>query len=450
MRAARDLAEMAAIFVAVGALGFLLVRRRRDVSGAELAAWSWIAGLLALAGARALLLLFGWTAAPWKLWAILAALALGLRDRAPEAPRTSGARSRVAAAAWILALGGLALFSVNALSEPMWAWDYVAIWGLKGKMLYLSGGLPPRFFHDPELAFVHPSYPFLIPLLFSSLSTLAGRWDPQALALLYPGFELATLLLTWGFLRRRCGTLPAAVATVLTAGFFPLYQSFLVGLADIPMALGFVLAGSALLDALDAKGSARVRPLILSALFCCALKKEGAVFLLLLAGAAAWLRLRGRRPGFAVAAIFAAVPILHQAALRAIRGPATDTSFHISEIVERGGAVFVERLRETAATVLHSVILPSLPAILGVVLILFATRRSLADLLLVPLGVMLALYAVAPAASTWTDAARFADFTFARVTIALVPLLLLVLGARMSPNLERFSLRFSRKPPTMN
>ncbi len=341
MRAARDLAEMAVIFAALGVLGYPLVRRLRDLSNAELAAWSWIAGLLALAGAQAIVLLFGLRAAPWKLWTILAALALAFRDRAPKAPRTAGAPSRIATAAGILALGGLVLFSVNALSEPMWAWDFVAIWGLKGKMLYLSGGLPPRFFHDPELAFVHPSYPFLLSLLFSALSTLAGGWDSQALALLYPAFELATLLLTWGFLKRRCGPAAAAAGTVLTAGFFPLYQSFLVGLADIPMALGFVLAGSALLDALDAPGSARARPLLLSALFCCSLKKEGAVFLLLLAAAAAWVWIRDRgRSSVTAAAIFAAVPVLHQALLRAIRGAASDSGLPLVADRSKGRSRF--------------------------------------------------------------------------------------------------------------
>jgi hypothetical protein len=451
MRAARDLAGMAAIFAALSVLGYPLVRRLRNLSNAELAAWSWIAGLLALAGAQAIVLLFGLRTAPWKLWTILAALALAFRDRAPRAPRTAVAPSRIATAAGILSLGGLILFSVNALSEPMWAWDYVAIWGLKGKMFYLSGGLPPRFFHDPELAFVHPSYPFLLPLLLASLSTLAGGWDSQALALLYPAFELATLVLTWGFLRRRCGPEAAAVGTVLTAGFFSLYQSLLVGLADIPMALGFVLAGSAFLDSLDAPGSARVRPLILSGLFCCSLKKEGAVFLLLLAAAAAWVWVRDRgRSSVTAAAIFAAVPALHQALLRAIRGAASDAAFRWSLIAQRGGAVFLQRLQETAVGLLHSVDLPALLAILGVALVLLATRRSLADPLLAPLGAMIVLYAVAPAASAWTDAARFADFTFARVTTALVPLLFLVLGARMSESLERFSLRFSRNPSTMN
>lgn len=450
MRAALHLAEMAAILTAVGVLGFPLVRGIPKLSRAERAAWSWVAGLLALGASEGALLLLGIRPDPWKLWGLLAVIALAARGRLSRTREPESRLAGIEKLAWALALCALALFTLEAVSEPMWAWDFVAIWGLKGKTLFLSGGLPARFLHDSRLAFMHPSYPLLLPALFAGLSSLAGEWDSQALALLYPGFELATLLLIWGFLRRRWGPSGAAVAVVLTAGYFRFYQSFLVGLGDIPIALGCVLAGSALLDALDTDGVPQLRPLVLSALFCCGLKKEGAAFLLLLAVAVAVRGLaRARRRDLIAASVFALVPLAHEAALRALRGPVADPRFRWQLLAERGAGMFADRLLETGGYLLHSVLLPALPTLLAVAMIFVCTRPGIADLLLVPAAVLIGLYAVTPALSTWSEPALLARSSFIRVSSALVPTLLLVLGARISASVEGFSLPFSRDGLTM-
>jgi hypothetical protein len=423
---------MAAILGTLGFLGLPLVRGFPKLSGAERAAWAWAAGLVMLCAAEAALVLAGIRSDPWKLWGLMVAAALALRSRRTEAPRDAGPPNRIGRLAWALAIGALALFAVEAVSEPMWAWDFVAIWGLKGKTLFLAGGLPVRLFHDPRLAFVHPGYPLLLPVLFASLSTLLGIWDPQALALLYPGFELATLLAIWGFLRRRSGSTGAAVGTVLTAGFFPLYQSYFVGLADIPLALGYVLAGTAALDALDSGGAPSVRSLLLAALWCCSLKKEGTVFLLLLAGAVLLRRNGGRHRSWTAAAVYAVVPLVHQAVLRWLRGPVADPAFRWSQLIERGGGQFERRLLETGGYLLHAFVPWGLPALLAIAAILAGTRSGIADALFEPMAMLTILYALAPALSTWADPALFAASTFARLTFALAPALFLTLGARIS------------------
>lgn len=149
------------------------------------------------------------------------------------------------------------------------------------------------------------------------------------------------------------------------------------------------------------------------------------------------------------AAVFAAVPILHQAAMRWLRGPAVDSSFQLSLIAQRGGTMFLHRLRESGARIVLSATLPVAVTLAAVVLILVFSRAAIADRLLLPLGAMTCLYAVAPAASTWSDAAGFADSTFWRVTNVLFPLLFFALGARISTSFERFSLPFPAKEPTM-
>ncbi|MGH9442805.1 MAG: hypothetical protein ACRD16_11085, partial [Thermoanaerobaculia bacterium] len=352
--------------------------------------------------------------------------------------------------AWAVALVAAAFFLLQAVSEPMWAWDFIAIWGFKGKTLFLSGGLPSGFFHDSDLAFVHPSYPLLLPVLFAALSTLAGGWDSQALALLFPGFEIATLLVLWGFLRRRNGRGGAAIGLVLTAGFFPLYQSFLVGLAEIPMALGFLLASTSLLDALDRDGPFRPRPLALAALFCCALKTEGMVFLLLLAATTAVAGpVRRRSSRLRAASIFVLVVLLHFGAARLLHGPSLDPRLGGLKVFSRGFSEPLHRLSATASYLLRTVLVRESPFLLGVAAILCLTSAASEDLLLWPLAGITALYAVAPVVSTWSDPTALSRSSFERVVSALMPVLFLVLGTRMSPVFERFSLRFSRGRLTM-
>ena len=68
-----------------------------------------------------------------------------------------------AGAAWLL-------FLVLAVSEPMWATDYLAMWGLKGKTIFETGSIPRRLFQDPALSWGRPDHPLLVPLSLAALA----------------------------------------------------------------------------------------------------------------------------------------------------------------------------------------------------------------------------------------------------------------------------------------
>src|SRR5262249_25525408 len=95
---------------------------------------------------------------------------------------------------WPIAAAGVLLFGVIALSSPMWTTDFLAIWGLKGKIIFATTSIPKRLFQDPSLVWSHPEYPMLLPLAFASLAAELRTWDDYAMSILYPAFQAATAL----------------------------------------------------------------------------------------------------------------------------------------------------------------------------------------------------------------------------------------------------------------
>src|SRR5262249_16217994 len=146
--------------------------------------------------------------------------------------------------AWLVFLGG-------ALADAPWATDFIGIWGLKGKLIFLTSTVPRRLFEDPALRFDNPEYPLLVPLVLAGLSVFAGTSSAQALALSYPALALGTLFAPGGCLQRRTSRLSAAVAAALAALCFTLYRPASVGTAEIPFAFGAVLLVTAAVDFVD-------------------------------------------------------------------------------------------------------------------------------------------------------------------------------------------------------
>ncbi len=287
--------------------------RRRGAKGAaptrrEQFAWALACGLLLQAAALLLLLAVRSRPSGAKL-VLLEALAAGLAllayrhgPKAAAAPAPAPARPHrggsslvpwllfgVAAAAWLVFLG-------ESLADGMWGTDFLAFWGYKGKIVYLTSELPRRLFQDPALYFAHREYPLLVSLSLASLAAFVGSWNDEALALLYPVCALATLCGISGFLERRVSRLAGAAAAALAALCAFLYKAGNAGTAEIPFALSLVLAASAAIDWLAPEGVARgvVWRLALASLFCASLKQEGTLFVLLLA-AVVWLRTPGAR-----------------------------------------------------------------------------------------------------------------------------------------------------------
>jgi hypothetical protein len=398
----------------------------------EILGWSFACGLLFQARFyEALLLARARPRAGYLLAAggVVLLLSLVFRRGPALSPEHARPRSRAWALAVALSVPWL-LFVLESIAEPMWATDFLAIWGLKAKTIFLSASIPGRLFHDSFTFWSHPEYPLLLPLSLSSLAAVVGKFDDQALALLYPAFEAATLFLLFGHLRRRVSFAAGAVAVVLAAFCFPLYRASNAGTGEIPLAFAFVLAATACLDAMERDtGSARLRLLIASHL-CATFKQEGALLpgLLALALLIRWLARRGRSSP--IPALCLLLPAaFHMAALRVLAGsiPRRDFDFTLlapgrwSEWIGRCLEVFRHLFRVELAAA-------ALPAA-ALVLFLLSSRRRREDILLPVLIAQGAAYAIAASLSAFGPAWAL-ESAFSRTTIALVPALVLVLGAR--------------------
>ena len=361
--------------------------------------------------------------------AALAGLTLAGRDRddsvAPGSPRGPFE--------WILlaaVLAGVLLAALRALAEPMWSNDFLAIWGLKGKSLAVAGAFP-AWLSDPDVAgYSHPEYPLGLPLLFAGVATLVGGWEDQALALLYPVFQIAGILVLFGWLRRRgVGVRIALVAAALLALFEPLSSAFLTGTAEGPLSVAMLLVGVSLSDALDATDRRSIARLAAAALVAASLKNEG----LFVAGVAGILALlsRGNRPRRIVVAAAALVPALGSALLaRAVRGPAPLRDFDFALLLPSGWSELLPRLAETVRVDTRLAV-GAWPILLGLA-VLFACGRSAgwADRLLTLAAAALLTYLVLPAFAV-LGPGWLAATTLFRTTAALGPLAAAGLAGRL-------------------
>ena len=327
----------------------------------------------------------------------------------------------------LLVLLGVAFYAVQALTEPMWSNDFIAIWGLKAKSIALTGSLPDGLRRGPD--FAHPEYPLGLPFLYAGVALLTGGWDDHALALLFPLVQAATLAAAAGWLRRR-GAPPAGIllAAAILANFGPLYSAFLTGLAEVPLAFGLLLFGTALADALEPAAPGALRRLALAAAILAATKNEG--LYLAAAGCLVGLVFGGGRRRLRIAA--AALP--------------TALLVHIFHLIWRGrlplrdfdlGLFSLDRLTEALSTAAR-IWGPAgwAGAALVAALVVLGARRAESDGLLALLSLTAAAYLLLPAFAV-RGPAWLVQTTLGRLTAALAPLAAAAIVLRYAPEREK-------------
>ncbi|HWZ86504.1 MAG TPA: hypothetical protein VN032_09905 [Thermoanaerobaculia bacterium] len=313
---------------------------------------------------------------------------------------------------------GVAVYTLRALTEPMWANDFIAIWGLKGKTIFGAVGYPGRL---RALEFAHPEYPLGLPLLYAGLSFLTGRWDDHAMALLFPFLQAATLLVLFGWLRRRgASSAVAGLATAIVAWFEPLYSAFLTGMAEVPLAFGMLLFGTALADTLDETDGGAVRRLALASALIAATKNEG-LFLAVV--------------GFAIALVFgkaarwnaAASALLPALGVRALHLP-WRSRLPLADL--EVGSFSPDRVWDSLAAA-GGLLGPAAWAGLALVVVLIAAgaRVPAGNRVLLLAAAALAAYLVIPAFAV-RGPAWLVETTLRRTAAALAPLLAAGLAVR--------------------
>jgi len=309
---------------------------------------------------------------------------------APPRERWLGVARAIAAAALALALAKLA-------RTPLWGWDHYEIWGTKARRMLADGRLDLAFLADPAFAAARGDHPLGVPMLWRFLA-LGGMPSP-ALVRLTHALLLAALgaVVAAGVERaagsRRAGALAAALVWLSPLG----WDSGLVGLADLPLALGLALAGAALVAPPSATRAAGLAVAVGALPW---IKQEGWPLALLLAGAALALpQASEARRAIRNALVGLALPVAAGAALFAAvalpRGkPYLDGDWR---------ARAVERIGELPELALHAARLLADPTLLGLWLLLPAAlavallrrdRAAAAPLAVVHLELLLALAVV--------------------------------------------------------
>lgn len=441
---AASLARTSAILLAVAMAGAFAARAlwpKGRILAAERIAWGFALGLASVAASESILLAAGASPRGWAIYAGLLSVALAgrfvFRLRSPKAMLgPAGVATAPGALLLGVAAAGVALYALRALAEPMWANDFLAIWGLKAKAIFLSGGVPPWLQDSRVAGFSHPEYPLGLPLLFAGLSTAAGRWDDHAMALLYPALQIATLAALAGWLRRRGASRLVAYGTAAVVSLFePLYSAFLTGMAEVPVSAALLLLGCALCDALDGTDPGAGRRLAAASLFAAAMKNEGS-FCAAAAGAAAlWagvrvpgLRSRAWRAAAAAIAPAAGLFLLRRVALGA--APLRDFDAGLLSPARWG------ELAARAAIALRSAAALAAPAwpILLAVAVIFAcgspsrAGRRLLGIAVAAEVVYLLIPALAVLGPDW-----LARTTLPRTSAALAPLVAAGLAVRFAP-----------------
>jgi len=354
---------------------------------------------------------------------------LPLRVRPPWRP--------VEAALLAAAVVGVALYALRALAEPLWAGDFLAIWGLKGKALFEAGGVPAHLLEDPRFGFTHPEYPLGLPLLYAGAALAAGVWDDQALALLFPCWLAATMLVAFGWLRRRGAPVALSLgAAVLVSHFAPLYSAFLAGMAEVPMAFAFLLLGTSFVDALDGEGRAgALRRLAFASFLAAGTKNEGLFMVglaLLLLLALRGLGRAGRGAGRTALAL--AVPALATvAAHRLALGAHPVRDFDLSYLLRPG---LMDRAGEAASALASVYLAPRWPALLLLAGLLALGRRVPAgDRLLLLAGGNLLAYLALPLVSV-LGPSWLVTWSLGRTAAALGPMVAVAAALRLAPLFE--------------
>jgi hypothetical protein len=402
---------------------------------AERIGWSLAAGCLLLAAAVPVSFISG-LAPGWVPFVILgaAAAAAGFAFRVSRfesnaspiqlESRNSKLETSIAILLVATAAVGVLLYTLRALTEPMWSNDFLAIWGFKGKTIFFSKSLPSRLYDWAPIRFSHPEYPLGLPLIFAGISFLTGNWDDQALAVVFSFFQIATLCVLGGWLRRHGASRALALgAAGLVALFSPLYSAFLTGLAEIPLAFGLLLFGTAFADALERKDAGALRRLACASLWIAAVKNEG-LYLAAVAFAIALLSGGSRRLKVGLAALVPALGVYGLHLAWRGRVPLSDFDFALFSPA---------RLSEALAS---SVRVPGLAGWLGfgalAVLVAAGARNPAGESLLVLAAAGLAAYLLLPVFAV-RGPAWLIETTLLRTVSALVPLVAAAVAVRLAP-----------------
>lgn len=198
--------------------------------------------LLGSAALAFLLMLMSIARVPWSrgvlivgVIAILAAAVIAFRRNAPFAWPQFEVANAIDVITLILIAGYVRVTTLAAPAEA----DFYAIWGVKAKQFFRTGGIDWKFMLDPLNVPLHMDYPLLLPLLYDVQALLAGAWpDERWFSLIHIFAALAAWLVIRAQLADEMTKLQRAAATLIVmplifSPFFGLPEGLLVAYGTV-------------------------------------------------------------------------------------------------------------------------------------------------------------------------------------------------------------------------
>ncbi|MFH1790367.1 MAG: hypothetical protein ABH885_00055 [Candidatus Omnitrophota bacterium] len=133
----------------------------------------------------------------------------------------------------------------RAVLKPMESYDSVAIYALKGKILYLAGAVPGNFFGFIANHFhgIHPDYPLFISMAETWVYVFTGAFNDFASKLIFPLAFAAFLAVFFSVLRRVIGSRRNALIFTFMLGSVAQFNNYaVIGCADMHMGIHFSLS----------------------------------------------------------------------------------------------------------------------------------------------------------------------------------------------------------------
>ena len=130
----------------------------------------------------------------------------------------------------------------RALIKPIEAYDSVAIYGLKAKIMYLAGGIPSDFFRSLAVNFngAHADYPLLIPLSETWVYTFLGSFNDILVKAIFPSLYASFLLIFYAVLKRITENRTLALLCTFALGSIKQFSDYAtIGIADLALGVYF-------------------------------------------------------------------------------------------------------------------------------------------------------------------------------------------------------------------
>lgn len=189
-----------------------------------------------------------------------------------------------------------AFVALMALGQPLTYWDSWVTWGLKARAIFLEQAMGAAVFADPTRAVTHLDYPLLLPSLHAWLYQWLGAPDDRFAALIALGFFLSLLGVSYSAARRLgADTTRALLGTAILAAMPTLPLLAAEVYADIPLAVYALLTTITLLQWLARGARSALFIALLGAACLVWTKREGFIYLVVLAAVTLLLARTNRR-----------------------------------------------------------------------------------------------------------------------------------------------------------